>query len=391
MTVASAVVLETRDRRRLFVAASVSMFVFGIVLAILGTLFGLPGMRERLQIDLVRQGDIFLVLFFGILVSTLLCGPVMDTAGHRVVLTASSAFVAIALLLLEQSHSFAPSVVAAFLLGFGGGGLNTSSNALVADIYVEERGAMLAILGAFFGVGALVIPVSAAMLTGTFSISELLAGTAALGAISAVVCALPRYPAPRRSAQFSIFGSIRAARIPGVLLFASMLFIESGNEAAVGGWASTYAGAMGASPRTATWILAAYWASLMVGRLVCARVQRYLSGTELLVISGMGSAIGCAVLLASSSLGVMTLGAAIVGFAFASVYPTALAIAADRFERSAATVFGLLFALGLSGGMLFPWGVGHISEWFGLRLAMALPIAGGLGIAALATVIGRSR
>src|SRR5512135_2790141 len=117
MTAPSVVVLAPRDRRRLFVAASVSMFVFGIVLAILGTLFGLPGMRERLQIDLVRQGDIFLVLFFGILVSTLLCGPIMDSAGHRIVLTASSAFVVAAVLLLEQSHAFAPAVVAAFILG----------------------------------------------------------------------------------------------------------------------------------------------------------------------------------------------------------------------------------------------------------------------------------
>jgi FHS family glucose/mannose:H+ symporter-like MFS transporter len=391
MNVPAVAVLEPRDRRRLFIAAAVAMFVFGIVLAILGTLFGLPGMRERLQIDLARQGDVFLVLFLGILVSTLLCGPVMDSAGHRIVLTASSVFVVIALLLLEQSRSFAPAVIAAFVLGFGGGGLNTSSNALVADIYVDDRGAMLAILGAFFGVGALVIPVSAAVLTGLFSISQLLVATAALGVAAAFICLVPRYPPPRRTAQFSIFASLRAARIAGVLTIALLLFIESGNEAAVGGWTSTYAGTMGASPRTATWILAAYWAALMFGRFLCARVQRYISGMRLVLLSAVGSAVGCAVLLASTSLGVMTFGGVVVGFSFASIYPTTLAVAADRYERSAATVFGLLFALGLAGGMVFPWAVGHISEWFGLRVAMALPIAGGLGIAALAAAIGRSR
>lgn len=383
--------LQARDRRRLFVAAAVAMFVFGVVLAILGTLFGLPGMRERLHIDLVRQGDIFLVLFFGILVSTLLCGPVMDTSGHRIVLTASSVVVAGAVLLLEQSHSFAPAAFAAFLLGFGGGGLNTSSNALVADIYVEDRGPMLAILGAFFGVGALVIPVSAAAVTGLFSISQLLVAAAILAGASATICAVPQYPEPRRSAQFSVFGSIRSARTAGVLTFACVLFLESGNEASVGGWTSTYAGAMGASPRLATWILAAYWAALMAGRLLCARVQRHLSGARLVMISGIGSAIGCAVLLASPSLGIMTLGAVIVGMSFASVYPAALALAADEYQATAATVFGFLFAAGLSGGMLFPWAVGHISHWFGLRLGMALPVAGGIAVAALAGTIGRSR
>ena len=64
----------------------------------LGTLFGLPAMRERLGIDLAQQGDLFSVLFIGLLVSTAVVGPTIDRFGSKVVLVSASAMVTAALL-----------------------------------------------------------------------------------------------------------------------------------------------------------------------------------------------------------------------------------------------------------------------------------------------------
>jgi len=77
------------NRARLFGAAWSAMFLFGIVLAILGTIFGLPQMRARLHADLAGQGDVFLVLYLGVFVSTILVGPVIDSFGNKVVLATS--------------------------------------------------------------------------------------------------------------------------------------------------------------------------------------------------------------------------------------------------------------------------------------------------------------
>ncbi len=389
MTSVAPVALDARQRRRLFGAACLSIFVFGIVLAIMGTLFGLPGVRTRLHVDLAQQGELFLVLFSGVLLSTLVAGPIMDGMGHKVVLVASAALVALAMALLARASSFAAAALATLVLGIGGGGLNTSANALVADVYSENRGAMLLVLGTFFGFGALVIPLSAAAITGAFTIPQLLLASAALAALCAAGCAGLRFPEARETAGVSLLASLKAAKIPGVPLFASVLFFQSGNEASIGGWTSTYAGAMGAAPRAATWILAAYWAALMVGRLLMARVPRGIPPARIVLASGIGSVAGCVVLARSGSVAAMMTGAAIVGLSFAAVYPTTLAMAADRYERMAGTIFGLLFAVGLVGGMLFPWGVGHLSQVFGLRAGMALPIAGGAAVAALSLVIHR--
>jgi hypothetical protein len=46
----------------------------------------------------------------------------------------------------------------------------------------------------------------------------------------------------------------------------------------------------------------------------------------------------------------------------------------------AGTMFGLLFAIALLGGMSFPWAVGHISQAFGVRFGILVPLFGAVGI-----------
>ena len=77
---------------------------------------------------------------------------------------------------------------------------------------------------------------------------------------------------------------------------------------------------------------------------------------------------------------------ALAGLSFAAVYPTTLAIAGDRYPRFPGTLFGLLFAVGMTGGMLFPWAIGHLSQTFGLRAALLLPVASAAMICALVVV-----
>jgi len=371
-------------RLRLFWAAGAGMFVFGVTLAILGALFGLPQMRDRLHVDLAQQGDIFLMLYFGIFVSTVIVGPIIDSFGNKIVLTLSAVWVVGGLLGFSVAASFRGAMACAFFLGFGGGGLNTACNALVSDLYKANRGAMLNLLGVFFGFGALFIPLLAASITGRLTIPQLLWIAATMSAICAGAYVILRFPLPGENIGFSIFASVHAAKYPAVLLFAALLFFESGNESAIGGWTSTYAGSMGGPPRAATWILAGYWGGLMLGRVLGAKLLERMPKEHLIFMSAIGSAIGTVVLIASPSIAAMGTGAVIVGLSFASIYPTTLAIAADRYQRQAGTIFGLLFAVGLIGGMLFPWAIGHLSEHFGLRGGMLLPIFGAAMITLLA-------
>src|SRR6516162_3725709 len=186
-------------------------------MAVLGTLFGLPEMRARLEIDLAQQGNMFLLLYVGILLATLVAGPVIDAIGNKVVLVASSVLVATGMAGLAYAHSFGGAAIPAVLLGVGGGGLNTSTNVLVSDLYGEKRGPMLNLLGIFYGIGALCIPLLAAVLAGYLPIASQLLICSGLAGACAVLFLILRFPAVRAAQSFSWHEALRVARSPGVL------------------------------------------------------------------------------------------------------------------------------------------------------------------------------
>ena len=375
---------QTIRRGVLFGGAAAGIFVFGIVMAVLGTLFGLPEMRARLEIGLAQQGNMFLLLFVGILLATLVAGPVIDAIGNKVILVASSVLVAVGMVGFGVAHSYATAAIPAVLLGCGGGGLNTSTNALVSDLYREQRGPMLNLLGIFYGIGALCIPLFAGVIAGHFPVASQLFFCAALaGGCALLFLAMP-FPGATASRSFSWREAVKVARYPGVLMLGFLLFCQSGNEASIGGWTSTYAGEAGLRAEAATFTLAAYWAALMAGRLLVARLLKYVGKEHLVLASGAGALLGAAILLMNRSEGMLVVGVLVIGLSYAGVFPTVLAIAGDAYRNLAGTVFGLLFAVALVGGMSFPWAVGHVSQALGIRFGMVVPLAGAAAICVLA-------
>ena len=180
---------------------------------------------------------------------------------------------------------------------------------------------------------------------------------------------------------------MEVVRYTGLLLFAILLFVESGNEAVLAGWTSTYVGGLGATARLATWVLAGYWAGLMLGRFSATRLLRYFRDVQLVLLSALGSMAGCAILLGAHSVPVLAAAVFFTGFAQSAIFPTTLAMIGDRYRRYAGTAFGVLFAIGLAGGALFPWAVGHISEARSVRAGMVLLLVGACAVAATVIVI----
>lgn len=360
-------------------------------MAVLGTLFGLPEMRERLHINLAQQGNMLLLLYVGIFIATLAAGPAIDAIGNKSILVVSSLLVAAGMAGFAFAHSFETGALPAVLLGCGGGGLNTSTNALVSDLFGEKRGSMLNLLGIFYGIGALCIPLLAAAITGHFAVAPQLLFSAALAAFCALLFATMHFPAAAAAQTFSWNDAFAVARYPGVLVLGFLLFCQSGDEASIAGWTSTYAGEAGVRAQTATFILAGYWAAVMLGRLLVARLLRSVSKEQLVLGSGIGAFLGAVILLTNRSLQLLIVGVLLIGLSYAGIFPTALAIAGDAYQKMAGTVFGLLIAIALVGGMSFPWAVGQISQRWGVRYGMVVPLLGAAGICVLSLRILSTR
>ena len=113
------------------------MLAFGIVLTTLGAV--LPSVIERFGIDKAVAGSLFLLMTFGILLGSIVFGPIVDRNGYKGMLLLALALIVVGL----EGIAFAPSMawlrVAVALIGFGGGIINGGTNALVADMSAEGR------------------------------------------------------------------------------------------------------------------------------------------------------------------------------------------------------------------------------------------------------------
>ena len=125
------------QRVPLLAAANACMFVFGVVLLLMGSL--LPS----LQFTYSRSGNLGSFPLAGIFVSTVLVGPILDLFGAKGVLAVALGLVAASLGVMPSLSSYSEFAAAAFLYGLGGGGLNTATNALVADVSAPRRGRKL--------------------------------------------------------------------------------------------------------------------------------------------------------------------------------------------------------------------------------------------------------
>ena len=121
---------------------------------------------------------------------------------------------------------------------------------------------MLNLLGIFFGVGAISIPLMASSIEGHFTIPQLFLFCSVLAGLGAIWYATMSFPPPKTKQAFSFRELLEVAKYSGVLLLAFILFFESGNEACIAGWTSTYVDVTGYSPRIATLVLA-------IGLLLC--------------------------------------------------------------------------------------------------------------------------
>lgn len=359
---------------RLRASAWAGIFVFGIVMAVLGAI--LPSLFERVGFGEGAAGNLFLTMSFAMLVMTLFFGPLVDRFGFKALLAVSALLVAGSFLMLSFASSYGLILAAAVVLGFGGGGLNGGTNALTSDIHEgQRRGPAMNILGIFFGAGALTIPFLIGSLRRLMGLEAILLLAASLSLVPFVLFAAFRFPRAKQARGFPIKAASRIARDPLLWLCAFVLFFQSGNEFTAGGWISTYLQrTFGLAPASAALALAGYWAAIMSGRLFSSRLIGFLGAGKLITWSAAVALCGASLMVAAPSGPVASAGAVVLGLGFAAIYPTTLAIVGERFASFTGTAFSVVIAIGLCGGMLSPWLVGRIAEAASLRQGLLIPV-----------------
>lgn len=376
------------SNRVLFACACLGLLIFGITLTTLGAV--LPGVIDQFGIEKSDAGALFLLLTAGILGGSLVFGPTVDRYGYKWLLLGAMALVATGL----EGIAFAPSLwllrTSIVLIGFGGGVINGAANALVADISAGERGANLNLLGVFFGVGAMGVPLGLALLGGRFTHAALIAGVGALVVVSLAFIVVATFPAPKQPQGFPLAAAGGLVRDPVLLLMGFMLFLQSGLEITVGGWTSTFvAEELVVGGRGALFLLSLYWMGMMLARVAVGYILRRAPPFPVLYACLVIALSGAAMLLTTRSVPVAAVGVFLLGAGFAAMFPTVLGFIGDRYATLSGTAFSIAIVMALTGGMVLPYAAGIVGGSFGMRASFLIVPLALLLLAALLRILPR--
>lgn len=363
------------NRRHVFAAACLGMLLFGIVSTTLGTI--LPSVLERFAVGKAQAGSVFVLLSFGILLGSFVFGPVADHYGFKGLLIACAACILVGIEAVAFAPTFNLLCGAVLMVGFGGGVINGGTNALVADIFPDDRSVGLSYLGVFFGIGAFGIPFVLGFLLDYFSYSMLIA---AVGVPVAAVLAyflFVTFPDPKQPHGLPLAHALQMLRDPSLLILGALLFLQSGIEMTTGGWASSFFHEeLGFRAGPSVFFLSLFWLALTLARVAMGRLLRRYRPARLMRAFVLIALAGALMMVLSDSVWLAGPGIFLTGFGLAAGFPVALGFAGDLYPSLSGTAFGLLFVISLIGGSTLPFVTGVLSEDVGLRGAFILiPIA----------------
>jgi fucose permease len=370
----------TIRRTSLLITINACMFVFGIVLLLMGSL--LP----TLKFSNARSGSLGSFPLIGILIATALVGPVLDKLGAKAALAVALALIASSLAAIPSLGSYAAIAFAAFVYGLGAGVLNAATNTLVSGLNASGRGAALNLLGFSFSLGALAVPLLMSLTRGRFSSATVLYILAAASAVILLSVLLQEFPAPTQ-ASTPLRSLLKVLRHPLVWLFGALLFFESCNENCMFVWAGKVAqDLLHTSPQRAELVLLGLSAALGGGRLLAVLWLRWIGNRNTVLLSAAVTIAGAITVLSSATFTGVATGFCVIGFGLSAIFPTILGMAGDHFPRETGTVFGAIIAVGLVGGVAGPM-LGSWASAFNPAMVLAVPLVAASGVAALTWIV----
>ena len=330
-----------------FVAACAGMAFFGVTMLSLAPILG------KLN-AVVGEGALSLpsTMSIGIILGTVLFGPVVDKFGYKGLLIASSVLALAGVQGLAHFTQLGLLHGAMFCLGTGGGVLNGLTNAVVSDIYDDDRrGGRLGVLGAFYCSGALLWTLL------NYFIPDY---NVPLNAISVVMAlfivffCVTAFPKAKPSGSVSLNKSLGLLKYPALLLFAVVLFFESGFEGCSGSYTVEFFNhTTPMETKAATLAMTWFTIGMMAGRFPLGAIQRRLGALGTLY-TYLGTALAGVVLftLCNGALGAY-IAMALIGFGVGATYPVVLNYIGGTFREQSGTAMSIAIFIGLLGQFTF--------------------------------------
>lgn len=367
------------------------LLLTGMGVALLGSIK--LALASRLGIDEARVGG--LVSLFGFIISPVIftAGFLTDLLGRPFVVCGGSLVLALSLVILALARSYALALTGTLFLSAGWSLLVNVGNVLTPQAFPGTTAYATNLANVFFGLGALLTPLSIAFLVRRSSLTAALVLFGGLALVPAVLVTQVDLAAPVAAAAESVLSSSPAAAglsdllaDPILWLCGLALFFYGPLEASLAAWSTTYLTERGVPAERAATLLSGFWLAFMASRLATAFSLSMGQEAALILVMALSSVL---VLFGMTRCRRATTAMALVlaaGLVFGPIFPTLMAILLGHFPPAVrGRAVGLFFAVGGIGWTVIPLMIGAYARRTSLQrgLLIAVATAGGLCLVSL--------
>ncbi|XUL92015.1 MFS transporter [Streptomyces galilaeus] len=315
--------MRTPAADRLFArSAAVASCVGFVLIGMLQSLYGpaIPGLRHEFGLSPSAAGLGLSLHFAGGVAGVLAFNAVHSRVSNRALLAWGYGLMAVGGAGFALAPNWPFALAAAFLCGFGFGGIDYGLNQLFAVGFGDRSTAMLNVLNAHYGIGAVLGPALVAWLGPddypyAFGACAVLAAALVFAGSSGVRTRVSDGPPVATGS-----GGLGLSRV--LVGFLVLYILNVAVETSVGGWEPTHLETVGYTATVAASATSVYWLMMTAGRFLVVPVTLRYSLERILTVCAVGMTV-C--LLLTLVKGVAPVAYAGVGLFIAPVFPTGFA------------------------------------------------------------------
>ena len=358
-------------RNQVFAAACMALFLFGMTLITLGSI--LPSLTIKFESQGLNKGILVSILPIGILAGSLIFGPIVDRYGYKLLLIISVLMSAVSLEGIAFTQSLTLLYICIFFIGLGGGIINGGTSALVSDISAENKGANLSLLGVFFGIGALGMPLLLGTLSTQFQYTAILVAVGFFMLIPVIFFIFILFPIPKQAQGFPLKEGAKLLKEPALLLTGFFLFFQSGVESLSNNWTTTFLQhKIKITNEAALYALSFSVLGLTVARLLLGSLLKKISSFAVMLASLILVIAGNLILMNTFSYNIAFAALIITGLGLAAGFPVILGYVGQMYAHLSGTAFSIAFVIALTGNTLINYFFGFIADKYSINY---LPLA----------------
>jgi MFS family permease len=385
----SAAVTNRLSARLAAVAVTLMFVVNGTVIGGFGG--SLPSLRDKLGLDPTQIAIMLFAAGAAAILSMQIGGRLADAIGAREITLAAVPLLIAGMITTGLAQIYLVAIIGSILLGLGNGAMDVAMNAMGVQVEAARQRPIMSFfhafwsIGNFIGAGAVLLLATVLGLKGGEVVTPLCISIAALVLVGLGVLVKIT---PEAAVVHHTVDGVRT-RIPAVAWVLAVMALAFGlAEGTALDWSSIHVtDVAGVDPTTGAVGLIAVSAFMVVIRLLGDPLVTRFGRRAVVRFGGLCAAVGYLTVTVVSSLPLLVIGWALVGFGVGMIAPQVYALSG---HIGGGRALAVVVTFGYAAFLVGPAFIGFLVNLLGIHHTMAVPALLCVGIIALASTMPRS-